>query len=465
MASASITGYISLLRNWTVTFLSNFSATVGSNTFTDQSPLAHTISAQGSAVAYGSVYSSPATSVTFDGSWDSLTVPHHSGFDFGSGDFTIGLSVRIAATSTSYYNLMAHDQIGGTRGWLLIKDSSSGVVNTVVFTAWVGGTSYSVSDPVALTAGGQHTDYVITRSGGTLTMYRNGVSVATTSISGSIGNPAEPLAFGLFRGVGTFIDDGHLNGSIDDAIIVKGAALTPTALSVLRGTKYQHQVLSDSPVAYYRLSDISGTTAFNRAIGGTNGTYSGTYTLAQTGMTLDSGSKSVLFSDAAIDCGFSTLGNVGSLEAIFKPLAGSGVHGQIVGHVQFYSATGNDFPIKVFFSPSDNKVCLSIDNGGNYTTDHIISSPELSLGSTYHVVATWSYSAGTAKLYVNGTEVASASISGSIATGGGNWRIGKSIEYGGGVGKSKFSGYISDVAIYTTQLSGARVAEHYAALS
>jgi hypothetical protein len=66
---------------------------------------------------------------------------------------------------------------------------------------------------------------------------------------------------------------------------------------------YVSEILADSPVAYWRLGETSGTTAVDSSGSGHSGTYGGTLTLAQTGVLAGDADKSVLFGGGTVDLG------------------------------------------------------------------------------------------------------------------------------------------------------------------
>jgi hydrogenase maturation factor HypE len=74
----------------------------------------------------------------------------------------------------------------------------------------------------------------------------------------------------------------------------------------------------------------------------------------------------------------------------------------------------------------------------------------LALNAWTHVAAT--YDGATLRLYVNGTQAASRSVSGSIATSSGPLRIG-----GNSVWGEWFQGRIDEVRVYDRALSGAEI--------
>jgi hypothetical protein len=75
------------------------------------------------------------------------------------------------------------------------------------------------------------------------------------------------------------------------------------------------------------------------------------------------------------------------------------------------------------------------------------------VGSTYHLVGV--YDGSALRLYINGVQVASSSVSGSIRTNSNALFIGSSN------GSSQFfRGTIDEVAVYSTALTATQVANH-----
>lgn len=157
---------------------------------------------------------------------DYVTTPNHADFDFGSGDFTIEAWLRLHTGATGYGGIVVHDQIGGTRGWLMYKTSTAEGADKLGFSAWVGGTPYGLIDSAILpTDGYEH--FAAVRDSGTLRLYRSGVQVASTSISGSVGAPSEPCVLGTLWGVGSPSSSTQFRGSADDLRITKGVCRYP----------------------------------------------------------------------------------------------------------------------------------------------------------------------------------------------------------------------------------------------
>lgn len=233
---------------------------------------------------------------------------------------------------------------------------------------------------------------------------------------------------------------------------------------------YSSEVLADSPIIYLRLNETSGTTATDASGNGNHGTYIGQYVLAQTGLIgSDPSSKSVLFSDSVgtpgkVSIPVVTLAMTWTIEMVVKPVSGTITSGN---QCLFVARSGENFnnAIWVIYEKASQRIQVygttseGIDVFSNVYTTSIPSD------STYHVVAVLDGSA--ARLYINGTEVASdTSLTGTISittsTTDGAYAIAAPII---GSYLSEYSGYIDEVAIYSgSYLSSARVAAHYAAI-
>ena len=158
-------------------------------------------------------------SIYFAGSDDCLTLSASSDWDFGTGDFTIDYWVRFDAFSqyqTFYdYGYTASD------GILLQTTSGSGGALRV----YIGGGSSAnylsdSSTPVIDT----WYHYAVVRSSGTVTIYRDGVSVGSKTLAADIGTPAY-LIPAIGAKAHTTPTQHELNGYMDEIRITKGTAL------------------------------------------------------------------------------------------------------------------------------------------------------------------------------------------------------------------------------------------------
>jgi hypothetical protein len=162
------------------TLLMTVTGASDNNNITDASTNNHTITVNGDAHAGTfSPYRSGGYSVYLPaingGSEHNISFDHDAGFNFGSGDFTIEFSVYFPSNSTSTDYLFQHGESTGS--WNV--NTYNGVV-----TLWLNGISIG-SDVLADSSNTISNNlnkwiyYAIVRSGTTVTMYRNGTSIAT----------------------------------------------------------------------------------------------------------------------------------------------------------------------------------------------------------------------------------------------------------------------------------------------
>ena len=79
------------------------------------------------------------------------------------------------------------------------------------------------------------------------------------------------------------------------------------------GKSYSEVILADSPVGYWRLGESSGTSAADATGNGNTGTYTDSYTLAQTGDIAGDTDKAVAFSGANSTGGYVAVPDVSAL--------------------------------------------------------------------------------------------------------------------------------------------------------
>jgi len=165
-------------------------------------------------IALGSAYGG---SVYFDGTGDYISAPANAAFDFGTGDFTVEFWLNQNSVTGAQTLL---DINYGTAPSCTLQPSN-GTMNF-----YTNGTSTSIASSVADTAGvWRH--YAIVRSGTTITMYRNGVSVGSATYSGNVGNSSAIVYVGGSPGGGGY----YINGYISNFRIVKGTAVYTSAFT------------------------------------------------------------------------------------------------------------------------------------------------------------------------------------------------------------------------------------------
>ncbi len=213
---------------------------------------------------------------------------------------------------------------------------------------------------------------------------------------------------------------------------------------------YGRAVSDDAPAGWWRLGERSGTTALNQTGGGA-GTYAGGVTLGQPALVpTESGNSAVAFNGSSgrvnvpSESALNATGAV-TLEAWIKPatLPSSGAFRSVLSKAEAYSLQFNGPRLE-----------FTIVQSGNVRRRLQTPTGAIAAGSTYHVVGT--YDGSTQRIYLNGVQVASTSLSGAISTSTDPLSIGSwdgTMEY--------FNGVIDEAAVYRTALSASRVAAHY----
>ena len=214
-AASSFTLQFSVLNSkYTTALITSVGANLADNNdFVDSSTNSHTITAAGDPTQTTfSPYRHGGYSAYFDGTGDYLHIADNAAFNFGSGDSTIEMWVYPLGTGT--FNLITR----GTSGYSGFILSSTGFLESTDGASWAVNITFST----AITANSwQHV--AVVRNGSTITVYRNGASIGTSSISGSVVSSAQSLTIGQRAGQSNF------SGYMTDLRIVKGTPITPIA--------------------------------------------------------------------------------------------------------------------------------------------------------------------------------------------------------------------------------------------
>jgi hypothetical protein len=216
---------------------------------------------------------------------------------------------------------------------------------------------------------------------------------------------------------------------------------------------YGRAVAADNPVGWWRLGDTSGTTAVDQ-MAVSNGTYSraGT-TLGQAALVSTETNKAVAFNgtngsvSVPAPAAFNFTRTL-SLEAWIKPtsLPATGVFRSVMTKAESYALQFNGPRLEFTIIQSGTRRRLQTPSG------------VIVAGGTYHVVGT--FDGTTQRLYVNGTQVASAALSGTATV------TSNPIVIGSWDGTQEFfNGTIDEPAVYGATLSAAQVRAHYDASS
>lgn len=217
---------------------------------------------------------------------------------------------------------------------------------------------------------------------------------------------------------------------------------------------YQTTVQADSPVAYWRLGESSGTSAADLGPNTLTGTYSGGFTLGATGASRTSGTAVTLNgSTGKVTAGVTGIptGNAArTIEAWVKP---SGNGGTV-----FASNASSGQRFELFTAYISGNWYLFSD-GVNDSNTVQMSGLEVPPANTWsHIAFVYEGEATSSwRYYLNGDFVKGGTFPTAINTSSAtSVTIGERLDY-----SLPFNGTVQDVAVYNTALTGAQVASHY----
>lgn len=188
-----------------------------STTFTDSSPSAKTVTANGNAQIDTAQSKFGGASGLFDGSGDYLTVPDSADWYFAA-DFTVECWVRFNTMSQTAALVGQWDPtLVGNASWVLQVSPSS--VDFVFYDNPVG----NLNNVTGAFTPATNTWYHVAadRAGNVFRVYVDGVVKATATLSRTFWDSANPLSIGRLQHTTTE----YLNGWIDDVRVVKGEAV------------------------------------------------------------------------------------------------------------------------------------------------------------------------------------------------------------------------------------------------
>jgi hypothetical protein len=397
--------------------------------------------------AAGAIAQDPDTAISLNGTNNKVsvpTLPAVGDFSIEGWSFLTGTSANSALWGT------------GSTARILVRPGGGGT-STAYASVWLGGTEYALQ-PTGPSNSGQWVNWVLTRSGGTLALYRNGVLLASrTDLPAA--TPADINGWIGVQGGNAY----YFGGRIDE-VTVYNQALTANQVSngyvaATNGTvpppppppsvPYATLVLGDSRLmAYWRLGESSGTTAVD-AKSGANGTYVNGVTLGVQGAVVNDPDRAASFNGSNNKVSLPALPavtdfSVESWSNLSTNAANNAVYGTN-GNVRVLARPGGSAGTTAYVG-----VWL---NGTEYTLQ---PNGPANVGEWVHLVMTRAGSVLT--LYRNGVQVAqrsdlpaaaSANLSGWIGAQGGNAYY--------------LNGRIDDVAVYNGALTAAQVSRHYKA--
>ena len=208
---------------------------------------------------------------------------------------------------------------------------------------------------------------------------------------------------------------------------------------------YADRVLANTPAAYWRLGEASGTSATDSSGNGVTGTYNGTVTLGVTGAITGDSNKAVSVAGA----GYLSASGSGGLNVTGSALT---VEGWVKG------ASQSNYTYIVSKSDGNGAVGYSLYTGSTGTLSFFVhtsasglvtaTAPTSPWDNQWHYVA-GTYDGSAVRLYIDGAPVASSAATGTItSSSSAAFNLGR---YNGG--GYAFSGSLDEFAVSASALS------------
>lgn len=204
-------------------------------------------------------------------------------------------------------------------------------------------------------------------------------------------------------------------------------------------------------LAHWDMDDATGNVATDISGGNRHGTVVGASWTTQTG----DGSDSALRFASALDA--VELGNVrltgdsATVAAWFQADSFTVADGRVISRANGTAADNHDYMISTVSVGAESRLRARLNTGS--TTTLVASSGALQVGSWYHTAMT--YDGATMRLYLDGAEVASTPLTGTLQSSpSSSATIGNQP---GGIGERPFDGSIDDVRLYGRALTPAEI--------
>ena len=228
------------------------------------------------------------------------------------------------------------------------------------------------------------------------------------------------------------------------------------------GLTYVETVLQDKPVAFWQLNETSGTVAKDSSGNGNNGTYAQDFSLGQPPLASGLPVCVQITSTAGFIAGPSSPVNlpVGNspytLECWASSLEPESYYTSTGAPLLGFGGYGTDYAVNAL-----KFMANSANNGNGFTNywwaEDLGPTETCNQNTTYYIAAT--FDGTTRRLYVNGTLIASDNPTNHNVTTASNLTIGSPNSSQNTT--QSLVGYVSNVAIYNTALSAARIQAHY----
>ena len=364
--------------------------------------------------------------------------------DLDAGTFTQSSEQARGGTKSGKKDT-SNDTVGGGA-----KSLDTAVGNDWTLETWVyRPSSYSggSADRVGLEDGsGNGYSFAVDHSGNQIRIDRRDAAVGTTLSTATLDPPENAWVRAVLSRSGSSLTFTLYNAA-------------GTQLGTVSASDATHSTFEEIAVRggyHYYLDDLSVRTTATAVdeVGTYNGTYLGGVTLGQTGALVGDSDKSISL-DGNDDYAIRNPFNGMPASAISVEFWMKSSDTSKAGTPVSYATTANNNEFLVFDYRN-----FTIHTGGA----NVVTGVSANNGAWHHIVVTWRGSDGQTRLYKDGAQAWSGTLSsGSSIANGGAMVLGQEQDtVGGGFAPAQaFLGNLDEVAVYSTVLSATRVQAHY----
>jgi hypothetical protein len=232
----------------------------------------------------------------------------------------------------------------------------------------------------------------------------------------------------------------------------------PVETGAEAGATYASTVLSDSPLAYWRLDETTGTTAHDATGNGNDATYTGGYTQGAAGALIGDPDTAATLDGVSgyVDAGdrFNFAGNAPHTLEIWALPANIGVSYQRLFSRELSTTPREGYLVFVRGPNAADPSTFSVERWAGGAANQCPQTASISQ-VWHHFVAT--YDGATSRVYLDGTLAAAQPAALALSTTTASLWIGASVFDTAAL----FAGSVDEVAVYGTALSAARISAHF----
>jgi hypothetical protein len=423
---------------------------VGSGTVTDLGGVYTGTIYGGTTLGVPSAMTTLGTAALFNGSSGKIDVPHATALNPQS--YTIQAWAQVQGGTGAYRSPLTSRHGSPAQGYIFYAASNNN------WEFW-GGPGWAVTPgPAVIVNQWVHLAATYDNDSQARAFYLNGHPVATASGTTLQPNSASPLRIGAggTEGGGAY----WFNGAVDNvAVLNQSLAHQNIADHFNAKSNYAVQVAADAPVAYWRLGEQAGTSAYNALdVASHTGTYSNV-TLRNMdtpiGNDIDTAaafpsasSKVTVPYDADLNPSDSF-----TIEAWARVDGGEGTYRTVLNS---RDSSGGSYGFTLY--AANNDLWQFRVGTGSSSSWHTTNASGVEPGEWVHLVGAYDAGTSTKTFYINGAQVTSESGVAYAPNAANDFFIGR----GGNSGSEfPFNGLIDEVAVYDHALMRSAVNRHF----